>query len=300
MNSIPPPDLQIVDAHHHLWDPTRNDHPWLNGQTVPFRYGDYSAICQPFMLADYDQVSANWPVVASVTMEGEWNPADPLGESRWMQHLHDQSGRPAAHVAQAWLDRSDLPTILETLDDLSIVKSVRHKPRASSSADGAPGGMTDSAFIKGFKQLHTHGLHFDLQTPWWHLHEAIALATHAPQTQIILNHTGLPADRSEHGLSQWHKAMAALAAVDQVSVKISGLGLAGKAWSLADNRDIIRRTIDLFGVQRCLFASNFPVDGLCATFDTLYRGYWQATEDFSASDRHALFAGNARRIYGLQ
>ncbi len=251
------------------------------------------------MPADYDRVTANWNIIATVTMEGEWNPAAPLAEAQWLQQMHTVQGRPAAHVAQAWLDQHDLAPLLEALDQLPIVRSVRHKPRANPTPGGAPGGMTDHAFISGFRRLRAHGLHFDLQTPWWHLHEAIDLAASAPDTQIILNHTGLPSDRSHDGIAQWQSAMRALAAVEQVSVKISGLGLADRAWTIADNRDIVRRTIDLFGVERCLFASNFPVDGLCGSFDTIYRGYSDATEDFSPADRHALFAGNASRIYAL-
>lgn len=300
MNLPATPDTPIVDAHHHFWDPLANDHPWLTQKpAIEFRYGDYQPICKPFMPADYDRETGAWNIVASVTMEGEWNPADPLGEAEWMQRLHDGGGRPAAHVAQAWLDRDDLPRVLEGLALLPIVKSVRHKPRANRAPAGAPGGMAERAFIDGFRQLRAHGLHFDLQTPWWHLHEAIALAARAPDTQIILNHTGLPSDRSADGIAQWQAAMRALAAVEQISVKISGLGLADRAWSIADNRDIVRRTIDIFGVQRCLFASNFPVDGLCGSFDTIYRGFTSATADYSSADRHALFAGNAARIYSL-
>ena len=232
-------------------------------------------------------------------MEGEWNPDAPLAEANWLQQMHDTTGRPAAHVAQAWLDRDDLPKVLETLQQLSIVKSVRHKPRSNPAPGGVPGGMTDSAFISGFQKLRAHGLHFDLQTPWWHLAEAVKLSACAPDTQIILNHTGLPSDRSADGIAAWQRAMREFAALDQASVKISGLGLANKAWTIDDNRDIVRRTIDLFGVERCMFASNFPVDGLCGSFDTIYSGYSDATNDLAAADRHALFADNAARIYTL-
>ncbi len=301
MNDDEYPALAIVDAHHHYWDPIDNDHPWLRQQPpIAFRYGDYASICQPFMPADYDQQTSHWNIIATVTMEGEWNPADPLGESHWMQQLHDRTGRPAAHVAQAWLDRGDLPVILETLQSLAIVKSVRHKPRANVGPGGPPGGMTDPAFINGFRQLRAHGLHFDLQTPWWHLPEAIELAAHSPDTTIILNHTGLPSDRSATGIAQWEQAMRQFAAIEQTCVKISGLGLAGQRWTLQDNRDIVLRTIDLFGVERCMFASNFPVDGLCGSFDTIYSGFFAATESFTNTEQRALFADNAIKTYSLK
>ncbi len=147
--------------------------------------------------------------------------------------------------------------------------------------------------------LETYGLHFDLQTPWWHLSEAAELLRDFPNTLMILNHTGLPADRSEAGLAGWRKAMKTLAKAPNVVVKISGLGLPGKRWDVKDNGPIIRATIDIFGIERCLFASNFPVDGLVADLDTLISGYKQALADLSPGNKNKFFHDNAARVYGL-
>lgn len=292
--------MRIVDAHHHLWDPVANYHPWLRDTPpIPFRYGNYDALRHPFLLPDYDQVSRHWNVVASVTMEGEWDPADPVGEALWMSALAARSGRPAAHVAQAWLDRHDLPAVLERLAQLPLVRSVRHKPAAHGQPGVGQGGMTQRAYIDGFRLLAQSGLHFDLQTPWWHLPELAALVDANPDTRIIINHTGLPADRSPAGLSGWADAMRSVADMEQTVVKISGLGEPGKPWTVSANRDIVLRTIDWFGPARCLFASNFPVDGLCASFDEIYGGFDQITRDFADDERDAMFAGNAARIYGI-
>ena len=71
----------IVDAHHHVWDPTRNYHPWLCDEPpIPFRYGDYSSIRRPYLPADYRADAAPWKIAASVYVETEWDPADPIGE----------------------------------------------------------------------------------------------------------------------------------------------------------------------------------------------------------------------------
>ena len=168
--------MRIVDAHHHIWDPDANPHPWLTGPAIPFRYGDYTAIRRPFLWDDYDRVTEGRDIVASVTMEGEWDPRDPLGEARWMLALADRTGRPAAHVSQAWLDAADVDRVLGDLAQIPIVRGIRHKPRANPAPGGPPGGMTDPAFIAGFRRLSAHGLIFELQTPWWHLDEAIGLA----------------------------------------------------------------------------------------------------------------------------
>lgn len=293
--------MKIIDAHHHFWDPARNYHPWLRDTPmIPFRYGDYSSIRGRFMQAEYDAASTGWDVVASVTMEGEWDPNDPTGEAIWMQRVADETGRPAAHVAQAWLDRADAADVLKVYERLPIVRSVRHKPRANSAPGGDPGGMADAAYREGFRRLSGHGLMFDLQTPWWHLHEAVEMAALAPETSIILNHAGLPSDRSPEGLSGWRTAMTAFADLPQANVKISGIGLPGRPWSVDDNREIIRFCIDTFGPERAMFASNFPVDGLCGTFDTIFSGFADITRDDQQHNRDALFRKTAERVYGLE
>ena len=77
------------------------------------------------------------------------------------------------------------------------------------------------------------------------------------------------------------------------------LGQPGQRWTADANRDIVRTVIDLFGVPRCMFASNFPVDSLCATFREIFDGFRAIVADFAAHERDALFRGNARRIYAI-
>jgi predicted TIM-barrel fold metal-dependent hydrolase len=160
--------------------------------------------------------------------------------------------------------------------------------------------MTDAAWRSGFAQLAANGLRFDLQTPWWHLHEAAALAADFPSTRIILNHTGLPADRSLEGINGWKRAMSAFATCANVAVKISGLGQPGLRWTAEANRDIVRTVIDTFGIERCMFASNFPVDSLCATFAEIFDGFREIVADLSTSEQRALFHGNAVAIYAIE
>lgn len=255
----------IVDAHHHLWDPTRNYHPWLSDEPpIPFRYGDYSAIRRPYLADDFRRDAAPYRIAGSVYIETEWDPRDPVGEMDYVAELIAGSGLPSVAVAQAWLDREDCAAVLESHAARGFVRSVRHKPRANRSpADHTPGGMTRPEWRAGFARLAPLGLRFDLQTPWWHLREALDLARAVPETRIILNHTGLPADRSPEGIAGWKAAMGDFSRAENVAVKISGIGVPGEAWTAEANRGIVLSTIDLFGVDRCMFASNFPVDSLC-------------------------------------
>jgi predicted TIM-barrel fold metal-dependent hydrolase len=291
----------IVDAHHHVWDPQANYHPWLRDRPVSgFRYGDYSRINRRYLVEDYLADARHWQVAGTVYVEAEWDPNDPIGEMDFIARLRRERGLPSVAVGQAWLDADDVARTFERLSDYDFVRSVRHKPRANPSAGSGPaGGMADRRWRDGFALLRRHGFRFDLQTPWWHLDEAADLARDFPDTPIILNHAGLPSDRSEQGLAAWRAAMKRAAACPNIAAKISGIGTPGIAWTADRNRDVVLAAIDAFGVERCMFASNFPVDSLCATFDEIYDGFDAITADFSAQDRQRLFHDNTVRIYAI-
>jgi predicted TIM-barrel fold metal-dependent hydrolase len=188
---------------------------------------------------------------------------------------------PTVAVAHARLDERGVESILERQAAFPFVRSIRHKPRANPApTTGAAGGMADALWRRGYALLARFGLRFDLQTPWWHLHEAADLARDHPDTQIILNHTGLPADRSPQGIEGWKRAMSGLAQCPNVAVKISGIGMPGKAWTADANRNIVLSAIDLFGTSRSMFASNFPVDSLVGSLATIYSGFAAATKTF--------------------
>ena len=298
-------DLPIIDAHQHFWDVTLDKHPGFRAEPpLPFRYGDTRRLRRNYLPANYRADWAGHRVVGSVYVETEWDPMDPLGETRWVEELASREGLPSAVVAQAWLDRDDVEEVLARQAACPLVRGIRHKPVAASSPDavvsGAPGSMGDARWRAGFARLARHGLSFDLQTPWWHLGEAAALARAFPDTLVVLNHTGLPADRSPEGLRGWRTAMAAFAGAPNVAVKISGLGVPGRPWTPESNRDVVLQTIELFGVDRAMFASNFPVDGLVASFDTIYAGFKTIVRDLPRPDRLRLFHDNAVRFYRLE
>ncbi len=297
MTGAPP----IVDAHQHFWDPQANYHPWLCDEPpIPFRYGDYRALRRPYLPADYFADAGAHRVVKTVYVETEWDPSDPVGEMRYAERLRRETGFPSVAVAAAFLDRGDAAAVLEQQAAFPFVRGIRHKPRANRSpADGAPGGMTDPGWRAGFAALARSGLRFDLQTPWWHLAEAARLAADFPGTRIVLNHAGLPADRSPGGIARWRAGMATLARCPNVAVKISGIGVPGQPWTVAANRAIVLTAIELFGADRCMFASNFPVDGLCGTFDAIFAGFRAIVHDLSPGEQRALFHDNAVRIYGI-
>jgi predicted TIM-barrel fold metal-dependent hydrolase len=297
-------DLPIVDAHQHFWDLDRNYLPWLCDEPpIRFRYGDYRVLRRNYLPPDYLRDATGHEVVKTVYVETEWDPRDPVGETRWVEQLSRQTGFPHAIVAGARLDDPGVEAVLAAQAEFPQVRGIRHKPRAASSPDrmekNLPGSMGDATWRRGFALLEGYGLSFDLQTPWWHLEEAAALARDFPNTRIVLNHTGLPGERSADGLAGWRRAMASLAACANVAVKISGLGQPGQPWTVEANGPIVRAAIQIFGIERCMFASNFPVDGLCATFDAIYSGFKAIVRDLPEADQRRLFHDNAARTYRL-
>lgn len=292
----------IVDAHQHFWDLGRNNYPWLQDEPmIPFRYGNYAAIRRNYLPADYGRDTKGYRIEGSVYVEAEWDPADPVAEMAYIGELRRSAGLPTVAVAHARLDDANVEAILERQAAFPFVRSIRHKPRANTSPrDTVPGGMADPAWRRGYSLLHRFGLRFDLQTPWWHLQEAADLANAYPDTQIILNHTGLPADRSPEGIAAWKRAMTILAQYPNVAVKISGLGVPGAVWTAQANRDIVLTAIDLFGVGRAMFASNFPVDSLCASYDTIFDGFKAIVAHLPAADQRKLFRDNALREYRIR
>lgn len=295
-------DGPIVDAHQHFWDPTVNHHPWLQpGALIPFRYGDYSAIKRPYLPPDYLPDADGHGVCETVYVETEWDPATPIEETGYAVRLAKQNGLPSAIVAQAWLDRADASFVIGQQAAFPLVRSVRHKPGGPVTPEAVGQQrtlMSDETWRRGYALLEQHGLHFDLQTPWWNLDEAVRLARDFPRTLIVLNHAGLPSDRSSEGLNGWRRAMARFAAEPNVRVKISGLGQRDRPWTVSENRWIVDEIIAMFGANRAMFASNFPVDSLCGSFDTIYSGFKQIAARYSRQDQEFLFCETARNVYG--
>lgn len=299
-------DLPVVDAHHHIWDLQRNYHPWLRDEPLPaFRYGDSRPLRQNYLPSDYRADTAGLNIVATVYMEAEHDPADLLRETQWVHDIAEREGLPQAMAAAAFFDREDAATLIRAQAGYARVRSIRHKPRGVArpqdyrAGHQIAGSMRCPRWREGYRHLAVNGLHFELQTPWWHLDDALELARDFPETLIILNHLGLPADRSETGLSGWHAVMSRLAQAPNVRVKLSGICVPGQRWTPELNGWIVRQAIELFSAQRCMWASNFPVDGLVASFSDILRSMLAITRDMPRAERLRVFHGTAAEVYRL-
>lgn len=295
----------IVDAHHHFWEPSEGHQPWLRpGAAIPFRYGDYASIKRDYLPPDLqrDAESAGLRLVGSVTMETEWDASDLLGEIDHIEGVQARFGLPSAAIGRVELDSDDAPALLERMAARPIVRGIRHKPGQAANpslAAAEPTLMRDPLWRSRYAMLAELGLDFELQTAWWHLDEAIGLVRAHPDVRLTINHTGLPSDRSRSGIEGWAAALARIAALPQVWIKLSGIGLAGEPWTTEANREIVERTVETFGTDRVMVASNFPVDGLTGSYADIMGGFAELLAGASASEQLALFARNAVARYRL-
>jgi predicted TIM-barrel fold metal-dependent hydrolase len=298
-------DGPVIDAHHHFWQPELGHQPWLRpGVDIGFRYGPYESLKRPYLPQDIraDADEAGIRLVGTVTMETEWELDDPIGEMEYTAAIAEREGLPDAAVAHAVLQDPGVDSVLEALAEIPLVRGVRHKPGGSASprdATAHPTLLSDPRWRRGLGLLAAHGLSFDLQVPWWHLPEAVDVLEETPDLSVIVDHAGLPADRSADALAAWQGAMGLLARFPQVTVKVSGIGQRDRPWTADANAPVVRRLLDIFGPDRLMFASNFPVDGLTATYAQIWNGFREIVADCSQAEQTAMFAGTARRVYRL-
>jgi predicted TIM-barrel fold metal-dependent hydrolase len=293
-----------IDPHHHLWNLGRHTYPWLhNRDLAPRLEGDIRPIAKDYLLEDYTSDTRHQNVVKSVHIECGWDPSNPLGETEWLQQLADQHGYPHGIVARATLDAPDVEQVLEGHARHQNIRGIRHAinwhPDSSKTYVNRPDLIRTKAWRHGFSLLQQFGLSFDLQLYPAQMPDAAALARAYPDILIILDHAGMPVDRDKEGIRRWHHGMRELAAAPNVVVKISGLGTVDWNWTVESIRPFVLRTIEAFGVPRCMFASNFPVDKLYSDFDTLYSAFREIAQHFSVDERQRLFHDNAARYYRL-
>lgn len=300
-----PLDMPIVDAHHHLWDLSQGHYPWLQDDYNPkaFFLGDYQSLCRDFLPPDFHTASQGCRVVATVHVEAERDRSEQVAETAWLHKMHAQHGMPNAVVAHAWLDRPETGERLLQHLRHPLVRGIRSKPVTALSPDhsvrGQPGTMQDETWLRGLSLLPKLGLTWDLRVPYWHLAEAAEVAAQFPKLPIVLNHHGFAWDRSEAGLAHWREAMAVLARQPNVHVKLSEFGLRDQPWDWQANARIVRDTLAIFGWERCMFASNFPVAGLRVGYPELVSGFQRMLDHLSPLQQRAVMCDNALRFYRI-
>lgn len=322
------PALAIVDPHHHLWD--RKHHRYLLDELLADTGSGHRIVATVFIdcMAFYraDGPAALRPVgeteyangVAAMCASGYY------GEIRAcagiVSHADLTLGAAVAEVLEAHIVAGG-----GRAGHGGRFKGIRHaggwdaSPMIQNSHTRPPQGLyADARFREGFAQLAPLGLSFEAWQYGPQLPEVTALARAFPDTAIILNHVGGPlgvgpyAGRDEENFAQWRRDLAELAGCANVSVKLGGLGMRigpiqhfkrpdpPSSTEVADAwRPWIAACIELFGAERCMFESNFPVDKTSASYAVLWNAFKRLAAGASAAEKTALFSGTARRVYRL-
>jgi predicted TIM-barrel fold metal-dependent hydrolase len=294
--------MDIVDAHHHLWDLKHGRYPWLQGPPVKLTIGDYADLRRDYTVAHLQADIAGHRVVASVHVQADWDEhGDPVDETAWLQDVADAHGFPHAIVAYADLAAPDVQRTLErhcAHPNMRGIRMLRPGP-ATPDLVGAAAMFDDARWRNGLAILTELGLSFDMRVTTPEMNAAVRLARDFPQTAIIVNHLGFAPGRDPALAPAWREGVAALAACPNVAMKISGFAIVERAWTLDTIRPWVTFALERFGPERCLFGSNFPVDRLGATYARIVEATRTLIAGLSPADQHAVMAGTARRVYRI-
>ena len=295
--------MEVVDPHIHLWDTGRLGYRWLANPQVNFS-GDHRLLPQRHAVAEFLRAADGIKVLQSVHVEA--NPDDVVGEVQWLQSLADDPvnlGHPHGIVAGAHLEAPDAAGILERLSAYPNLRGIRQilnrhpDPRYNYVGRDY---LLEPTWRNNLAAIGRYGWSFDLQLYPAQAPAAIEVIAAHPEMIFIVNHAGMVVDHTDAGARQeWVAALRALARYPNVALKISGLVMFDHHWSIDSVRPRVLAALDCFGAGRCMFASNFPIDGLHASYAGLWHAYASILQGASDAERAALFCGNARRYYRL-
>ncbi len=278
----------LIDAHVHFFDLAGLSYPWLEAHPAIHRSADHTA---------FFQAASPAPVEKLVFVEAAVAPGLHLAEARFVQALAKTEPRIAGIVAHAPVEKGDaVEEDLQALRQLPALRGIRRLIQGEAD----PGICLEPGFIAGVRRLARHKLSFDLCVKSWALGYALELARRCPDVQFILDHIGKPDIR--HGLrAPWWGQMRELAALDNVSCKISGAISEARhpGWQPGDVIPYVAHAIDCFGFTRVMFGGDWPVSALTHSYGTWLGLVREAIQGSTEAESRALFQDNAARLYRL-
>ena len=296
MNGLP-----IVDAHHHIWRQT--DLPWLLGPMQPRIFGPYEAIRRDYLIDEYLDDLAGTGVTRSVYVQANWAPDRFEDEVAWVQRMADQSGWPHGIVGHVDLLAPDVRPQLDRLAKYSLLRGVRvqlhwHENELYRFAP-LPDLVLDPVLQRNVARLADYDLVFDLQVFPGQMAGAGELAAACPDVTFVLQHAGMLEDLSPEGRAEWRAGMERLAARPNVVSKLSAFGTFIHRNDATHIAGILHDTVAIFGADRCLFGSNFPIEKLWTSYRALLDAFLDAASGLDGGVRAAIFEETAVRVYRL-
>lgn len=291
----------IIDVHHHIWRVAKV--PWLNGPQLPRIFGDYGALRRDYPVNELldDMKSSN--VVKSVYIQINVAPGDEVDEAEWVQSVADEHGFPHGIVGYADLAAADAAATLDRQMACANLRGIRqqlhwHEKPLYRFAP-RPDLMNDPAWRAGLRELETRGLLFELQVFASQMPDAAKLAQDFPGVSFVLLHAGMLENRSADGWAAWRKGMRVLATCPNVVVKLSGLGTFEHQCSVALWQPVVTETVAVFGPERCLYGSNYPIEKLWTSYENIVAVMKECLSGLPLAAQRTIFFDNAQRIYRL-
>ena len=293
---------EVVDAHHHIW--RQADLPWLIGPMQPRIFGPYEPIRRDYPIGEYLADLAGTGVTRSVYVQTNWANDRFEDETAWVQQTAKEHGWPHAIVAFADFYVDDVRPQLDRLAKYPLVRGVRmqlhwHEDPLYRFA-ARPDLCADPKLRRNVARLADYGWSFDLQVFAPQMIDAAGLAEACPDVTFILQHAGMLEDLSPQGRATWRAGMAKLAKCPNVVSKLSGLGTFIHRNDGTHIAEILDDTVALFGAERCLFGSNFPIEKLWSTYRDLVNAHRAAAAPLRPEQRDAIFGTTATRVYRLK
>lgn len=292
---------RIIDAHHHLWapvsDPAGLGYVWLKDIGAMKPFGDPTPIQRDYLLEEFLAEPAPQTLVGSVHVQCDPKLPDPVAETAFIQGLSDVSNHPIMIVGFADLTAGDFAQVLARHQAYSNLRGIRQiisylpdRPEISF----APRNLLDDLIWQGnFASMAGQGLSFDLQLYPEQMEQAADFLAQHADIPVVIDHLGSPYDVTGLGILTWQKGMRALADLPHVSVKLGGYAMSfGSDLGAVPSR-LTREALAMFGPERTLFSSNFPVDRLHLKYPDLLA----FITNIAGKHADAILHDNAARFY---
>ena len=291
----------VIDTHHHIW--RRKDVPWLAEPPIPRMFGDYFGIRRDYPVEEFMADVMPQGVTKSVHVTANWGLDRALAETRWLQSVADKHGFPHGIVAQVDLAHPDIEATLKAHKQFPNMRGVRQMlywdPLPVRQGAPRPDYSSDRDFRRGFALLEKYDLSFELQVYAPQATHAVELIKAFPNVRMILVHAGMLTERTEAAITEWRGALTAMAAHPNLNVKLSGLGMYSHGLGFAQARQVIRDCIQIFGAERTIYGSNFPMAPLHASYADFFGHYRRVMSEYTDAEQRAIFHDNAARFYRL-
>lgn len=291
----------MIDAHHHIW--LQKDLPWLLGPEQPRIFGPYRPLMRDYPLAEFIADTEGTGVDRSVYVQVNWAPNWAADEVAWVQQQAGEGGMVAGIVGYADMTVADVRPALAKLKPYPLMRGIRHQLHWHENPlyRFAPGPdlCLDQTVRSNIARLADHNWSFDLQVFPAQMAGAAELARACPDVTFILQHAGMREDLSKDGTKLWKDGMKRLADCPNVVTKLSGFGTFIHRNDPAFIEEMIVTTEDIFGAERCMFGSNFPIEKLWTDYASLFRAFRDGAKGLTKKKQSAIFNDTAARIYRL-